>query len=100
MNFGFGHFAAARAAMLNGRTWPRAGAPSIDFVAALLTAVLHPQRLLWSRQIEQSSDRTQSQADIGILAGHGLRITFEMNTQACSDRLVLDRCHEFDASKS
>jgi hypothetical protein len=32
----------------------------MDFVDILLTAVLHPQRLLWSRQIEQSSDRTQS----------------------------------------
>jgi hypothetical protein len=42
--------------------WPRAGAPSIDFVATLLTAVLHPQRLLWSRQIEHWSDRTQSSA--------------------------------------
>ena len=27
MNFGFGHFAAARPAMLNGRTWPRPGFP-------------------------------------------------------------------------
>ena len=25
---------------------------------------------------------------------------FEVNTQAFSDRLVLDRCHEFDASRS
>jgi hypothetical protein len=32
--------------------WPRAGAPSIDFVATLLTAALHPKRLFWSRQIE------------------------------------------------
>jgi hypothetical protein len=48
--------------VVNTRLWPRAGAPSINFVATLLTAVLHPQRLLWSRQIEQSSDRTQSEA--------------------------------------
>jgi hypothetical protein len=34
----------------------------MDFVATLLTAVLHPQRLLWSRQIEDSSDRLQSEA--------------------------------------
>ena len=46
--------------------WPRAGAPSNDFVATLLTAVLHLERLLWSRQIEQSSDRTQSVAVVQI----------------------------------
>jgi len=43
--------------------WPHAGAPSIDFTAALLTVNLYLQRLLWSRQIEQSNDRTQSVAD-------------------------------------
>ncbi len=46
-----------------GREWRRkAGAPSMDFVATLPAAVLHPQRLLWRGQIEQSSDRTQSSA--------------------------------------
>jgi len=30
----------------------------------LLTAFLSRQRLLWSRQIEPSSDRTQSEADL------------------------------------
>ena len=39
--------------------WP-GGASSIDFIATLLTAGSHLQRLLWSRQIEQSSDRAQS----------------------------------------
>jgi hypothetical protein len=43
--------------------WPRAGAPSIDFIARLPTARAYLQRLLWSSQIEQSSDRTQSEAD-------------------------------------
>lgn len=33
----------------DGRFWPRAGAPSIDFVGTLLTAALHPQRLLSSK---------------------------------------------------
>ena len=42
--------------------WPRAGVPSIDFVATVLTAVLHTQRPVWSRQTEQSRDRTQSGA--------------------------------------
>jgi hypothetical protein len=36
----------------------------MDFVATLLTAVLHRQRLLWSRQIEDSSDRLQSVPDL------------------------------------
>jgi hypothetical protein len=43
-------------------SWPRAGAPSIDFFATLLTAGLPLGRLLCSRQIEQSSDRTHSEA--------------------------------------
>jgi hypothetical protein len=60
MNFGFVHLAVARTAVFNDRNWPRAHARSIDFVAELLTAALHPQRLLWSRRIELSSDRTQS----------------------------------------
>jgi hypothetical protein len=47
-------------------SWPSAGAPSIDFVGILLTAALHPERLLWSRQIEQSSDRTQSEAVVQL----------------------------------
>jgi hypothetical protein len=37
--------------------WPGAGAPSIDFTAALPTVNLYLQRLLWGRQIEQSSGR-------------------------------------------
>ena len=43
-----------------GGLWPWAGAPSIDFIATLLTAVPHLQRLLWSRQIEKSYDSCQS----------------------------------------
>ena len=50
------------------RKRPRAGDPPKDFLAALLTAVLHPQRLLWSRQTEPSSDRTQSDAAGGLAA--------------------------------
>jgi hypothetical protein len=46
--------------------WPGAGAPSIDFIATLPTAGSHLQRLLWSRQIEQSSDRTQSEAGVRL----------------------------------
>jgi hypothetical protein len=41
-----------------------AGAPADDFMATLLTAVLHPNRLLRSMQIEQSNDRTQSEAAV------------------------------------
>ena len=37
-----------------------AGAQPVDFIAALPTASLYPQRLLWRRQIEWSYDRTQS----------------------------------------
>jgi hypothetical protein len=33
---------------------------SIDFIATLLIAGSHLKRLLWGRQIEQSSSRTQS----------------------------------------
>lgn len=39
--------------------WPGLGAPSIDLVATFLAAELHVQRLLWTRQIEKSSDQTQ-----------------------------------------
>jgi hypothetical protein len=51
---------------LSFRSWPRAGTPSIDFVATLPTAGLHLQRLLWSRQIEQSSGWTQSEAAVQL----------------------------------
>jgi hypothetical protein len=47
-------------------SWPRGGAPSIDFIATLLTAGSHLKRLLRSRQIEQSSDRTQSEAVVQL----------------------------------
>ena len=43
----------------NTRLWPRGDAPSIDCIATLLTAGLH-LALLGSRQIEKSSDLTQS----------------------------------------
>jgi uncharacterized protein YndB with AHSA1/START domain len=46
------------------RSWPAAGAQLLDVVATLLTAVMHLQRLLWSSQIEQSSDRTQPEPAI------------------------------------
>ena len=42
--------------------WPRVGARPIDFIASLQTDRLCLQRLLWSRQIEQSNARTQSGA--------------------------------------
>jgi excisionase family DNA binding protein len=44
---------------------------SIESVAALPTASLHIQRLLWSRQLKRSSGRTQSEAvvQLGLAAG-------------------------------
>ena len=43
---------------------PDASAPPVDFIAALQTASLHFQRLIWSRQIAKLDDRTQSEAVI------------------------------------
>ena len=40
--------------------WPWVAARFIDFIPSLQTAKLCLQRPLWSRQIEKSTDRTQS----------------------------------------
>lgn len=49
-------------AVASTRRWPDSGAPPVDFRAALSTASLHPQRLLGSRQFEDSYDSCQSEA--------------------------------------
>ena len=44
--------------------WPTAGVRSVDFIATLMTASLHLQRLLWSREIKRSHDSCQSFSDM------------------------------------
>jgi hypothetical protein len=55
------------------RSWPAAGAPSREFIAATLTASLHLQRRLWSTGIEEPYDSCQATAVVHPAIVYGRR---------------------------
>lgn len=59
-----------------------------DFIATLPTVYLYFQRRLWGRQIELSSDRTQSEADLAQKAWQSVQCSLTLSDYPNRPRLL------------